>query len=365
MIHVGQPTLGGNALEYVLDAVSTNRLTMGPYVARFEAEFAAYLGARHAIATTSGTTALHVILAALGIGPGDEVIVPTLTFVATANAVSYTGARAIPVDVDYTTWTLDPDAVSAAMNERVKAIIPVHLYGLPADMPALHAIADAWGVPLIEDAAEALGAAVHGHKVGTLGLAAAFSFYGNKTITTGEGGMVVTDDDALADTIRLLRGQGQTPGRRFWHEVVGFNYRMTDLQGAIGVSQMELLDKLLRERARVMDRYRATLSGVTFQHIPPHMTHGAWSVAVLLPEAVNRDDMMAQLDGAGIETRPMFPPLHTMPMYAGNRRGHYFVSEHIAGRGVMLPTHADLSDEAVLGICGAVSERLNGHACGE
>lgn len=358
MIHVGQPTLTSNALEYVLDAVSTNRLTAGPYVDRFEQAFAAYVGTRHAVATTSGTTALHLMLAAQGIGPGDEVIVPSLTFVATANAVAYTGATPVFADVDYDTWTLAPDAVSAVMSDRVKAIVPVHLYGVPADVPALRAIAEAWGVALLEDAAEALGASIHGRKVGGLGQAAAFSFYGNKTITTGEGGMVTTNDDDLAERLRLLRGQGQTPGRRFWHEVVGFNYRMTDLQGAIGVSQMEVLDKLLDERTRVLALYRQQVSGVRFQHVPPHMVHGAWGACVLLPEGTSRDGVAAALAAADIETRPMFPPVHSMPMYANARHGYMFVTDHIATRGLMLPTHADLTEQEVRHVCDCLNAAL-------
>lgn len=364
MIHVGQPTLGGNALEYVLDAVSTNRLTMGPYVDRFEHAFAEYVGARHAVAVTSGTAALHLILAALGIGPGDEVIVPSLTFVATANAVSYTGARPVFVDVDHDTWTLDPEGVSAVMTPRVKAIIPVHLYGLPADMPLLVTVADAWGVPLVEDAAEALGAAIGTRRAGALGGAAAFSFYGNKTITTGEGGMVTTDDAALAERLRFLRGQAQAPTRRFWHEAVGFNYRMTDLQGAIGVSQMEMADRLVERRQQIHAAYRARLAGVRFQHIPPHMTHGAWGVCVLLPEGADRDGIMVDLLARGIETRPLFPPLHTMPMYQDHRRGTLFVTEHLAPRGLMLPTHADLTDDAIEAVCAAVGEALHGTRTG-
>jgi perosamine synthetase len=356
-ISAGQPTLSGNEQRYVREALHSTQLTMGPYVRRFEAAFAEYIGVKHAISVMNGTAALHLTLAALGIGPGDEVIVPALTFVATANAVTYCGATPVMVDVDPDTWCLDPVKTAAALTPRTKAIVPVHLYGVPADMRALRALALQDCLFLVEDAAEALGAAVAGHRVGNLGDAACFSFYGNKTITTGEGGMITTDDDLLATRLRLLRGQGQTPGQRYWHEVIGFNYRMTDLQGALGLAQMEVLPGLLERRRQVIRLYQTLLPDVTWQTLRPEDTHGCWALAVLLPESYPVSAVMAQLEQTGIETRPVFYPLNDLPMYKQDGNP---VAAALSRRGLVLPTHAELTDADVYYVVDRLQEVLHG-----
>lgn len=355
-IRAGQPTLDGNEAAYVADCLRRSQLSMGGYVRLFEERMAATIGVKHAIATMNGTAALHLALAAWGIGPDDEVIVPALTFVATANAVSYCGARPVIVDVERDSWCIDPVEVKAAITPHTRAIIPVHLYGVPANMAALRQIAEEYGVLLVEDAAEAIGGKVDGAPVGSLGETGCFSFYGNKTITTGEGGMITTDDDDLADRLRLLRGQGQTDVR-YWHDVIGFNYRMTEIQGAIGCGQLESLDRFLEARQRVMASYQRLLSRLTFQALRPQDTHGCWAAAVLLPEAVERHEVMRAMEARGIETRPVFYPLNVLPMYYG---AGCSVAGQISLRGIVLPVYPTLSDEDIGFLCSTLEDILDG-----
>ncbi len=250
-IPIYEPILGSTEEQYVCQAVQSGWISSnGKYIKEFETLFAAFCGTAHGISVSNGTTALHLILHALGIGPGDEVIVPALSFVASANAVHYTGAKPVFADVDPVTWTIDPASVEALITERTKAIMPVHLYGHPAPMAALRLLAEQHDLLIVEDAAEAHGAQVGTQRTGALGHAAAFSFFANKVITTGEGGMVTTDDAALAARCRMLRDHAMPPERRYWHDEVGFNYRMTNLQAAVGVAQMARIDEFLRRKPR-------------------------------------------------------------------------------------------------------------------
>jgi perosamine synthetase len=358
---VAEPFLGELELRYVSECVLSGWVSSaGPFVRRFEDVFAAFCGSRHAVATSNGTTALHLVLAAIGVGPGDEVVVPTLTFVATANAVTYTGARPVLVDSERSTWNIDPEQVAAAITPRTKAIVPVHLYGHPAEMDALRGTARAHGLTVVEDAAEAHGARYRGQPVGSIGDAGIFSFYGNKIVTTGEGGMVVTDDDALAERLRMLRDHGAAPGRRYHHPVVGFNYRLTNLQAALGVAQMERLDEILAAKRRIADRYRTALEGVPGITLPPqqpwaHNVH--WLYSILVSEDVfglSRDELTDRLDAAGVETRPVFPPLHTQPPYAAGG-GSYPVAEELAGRGLSLPSAVGLRDDEIDRVAGLIA----------
>ena len=251
-IPVAEPALVGREKEFVLDCIDSTWISStGLYIGRFEAGFAEFCGVEHAITCANGTVALHLALLALGIGPGDEVICPTLTYVAAANSVVYCGATPVLVDAEAATWNLDPAAVEAAVTPRTKAILVVHLYGHPADMDAIRRIADAHDLRVVEDAAEALGARHRGRRVGSLSDVATFSFYGNKVITTGEGGMVVTDDATLAETVRLLRGQGQDPTQRYRFPVVGYNYRLTNVACAIGCAQLEKVEWHVGRRRQI------------------------------------------------------------------------------------------------------------------
>lgn len=358
-IPVARPAVWGKEAEYLRQCVEGGQFSGGAFVARFEQAFADWLGVRHAIAVSSGTAALHLALLGLGIGPGDEVIVPDLTFVATANAVTYCGAWAIPVDVNSFTWTLRPDAVEKAITRRTKAILPVHLYGQPVDMDTLGDIVSRHGLYVVEDAAEALGSRWNGDPVGSLGHVGCFSFFGNKMITTGEGGMVVTNQDAVAERVRLLRGQGQDPLRRYWHEVVGYNYRMSEMQGAVGLAQVEQVERHLEARRRVRDWYvrHLHLEAESLQGTTPKAQPVFWMNAVLFSTEWERDRCALALAEQGVETRPVFTPLHMLPMY--KRSGKMFlVADMVWQNGLVLPTYAGLEEEQVAGICREVRRWL-------
>jgi perosamine synthetase len=357
-IPVAAPVLAGREKEYVADCMESGWISSaGKYVELFEAGFAKFCGVRHAVSCCNGTAALHLSLAALGVGPGDEVIVPTLTFVATANAVTYCGARPVFADSEPETWNLDPAHVESKITPRTKGIVAVHLYGNPAEMDALRALANHYGLFLLEDAAEAHGALYGGRPAGSLGDIAAFSFYGNKIIATGEGGMVTTDDDALAARVRLLRGQGMDPERRYWFPVVGYNYRMMNLPAAIGLAQLERADWHMGRRREVAADYKLMLGGVRgldWQTERERARHAYWMFTVLLGDesADYRDRFMARLHEDGVETRPVFYPVHGLPPYREASRGEEFpVAESLARRGVSLPTWAGLSRDDLSYVC--------------
>lgn len=352
-IPVAAPMLVGNEKAYVLDCLDSTWISStGKYVERFESSFAKFCGARHAISCCNGTVALHLALVALGLEVGNEVIVPTLTFVATANAVRYCGATPVFVDVDPETWTIDPSLIEQKITSRTRGIIVVHLYGQPSDLDPILDLASRYSLFVVEDAAEAHGAEYKGNKVGALTDVAAFSFYANKAITTGEGGMLTTNDDALAATLRLLRGQGMDPKRRYWHPVIGYNYRMTNVAAAIGLGQLETIEWHLERRASVANWYKKALSatsGVRWQSEPDWSKRIYWMFSVTLDgDAPDRDAVMSHLNDAGIETRPLFYPLHLLPPY--QKQGEnacYPVAEQIARRGFSLPTWAGLTNDDV------------------
>lgn len=365
-IPVCAPMLVGNEKAYVNDCLDSTWISSaGKYIGRFEEAFAEFCGAEHAIACCNGTVALHLALMALGIGPGDEVIVPTLTFVATANAVVYCGATSVFADSEPQTWNIDPRVIEELITPRTKAIIAVHLYGHPADIDAIQAIAQRHGLAVIEDAAEAHGAEYKGTRVGAIGDIGTFSFFGNKIITTGEGGMVVTNDPKLAEMIRLLKGQGQDPHRRYWFPMIGYNYRMTNIAAAIGLAQLERVDWHLARRREVASLYAehlAGMRGVTWQTEQPWARHAYWMFTVQLDEdlPVSRDEAMAELDICGVETRPVFYPMHTLPPYAATaRRWNCPVAERLAAGGMNLPTWAGMTEDDVRYVCAALAECLS------
>jgi perosamine synthetase len=334
------PVLAEPELEAVGDAIRSGWVSStGPAIAEFEASFATFCEVAHGVAVMNGTAALHLALEALDVGPGDEVIVPDLTFAATAEAVVHAQAVPVAVDVDPVTWTLDPALVEAACTPRTKVIMPVHLYGHPADMAPILALAESSGIAVLEDAAEAHGARYRGRRVGSIGKVGAFSFYGNKLMTTGEGGMCVTADAALAERMRHLRAHAQPPGRRYWHDEIGWNYRMTNLQAALGVAQMTRIDDVIADRQRMGRLYRDALAGTGIEAAPEAEWAETvyWLYSALLPRGVDRDRVMASLADAGIETRPFFFPLHEMPPYRGDA-GRYPVASELALRGITLPS---------------------------
>lgn len=347
-ISVAQPKLGGNEKKYVLDCLDSNWISSaGKYITAFEDAFAKFCGVKHAIATNNGTTALHLALVGLDLQPGDEVIIPTVTYIATANAVRYCGATPVLVDVDPVTMNIDPMQVEQKITQKTRGIIPVHLYGHPANMEAVSEIAHRRGLWVVEDAAEAHGAKVVGRKVGSLGDCATFSFFGNKIITTGEGGMITTNDDELAAKLRLYRGQGMDPKRRYWFPVVGYNYRMTNIQAAIGLAQLEKIEEALADRQRLAEWYNKALAPLEDKIILPTKHNWAepvfWMYNIFLRDGdgVRRDSVMRALDSDGIETRPVFYPMHVLPPYEEDQK--YPVADVWAQRGINLPTHLDLT----------------------
>ncbi len=352
LIPVAAPALVGNEKKYVMDCLDSSWISSnGQYIERFESAFAEFCGVKHALSCSNGTVALHLALLALGIVPGDEVIVPTLTYVATANSVLYCGAKPVFIDSEPETWNLNPALLEECVSPRTKAIIVVHLYGHPVDMDAVMAVAHKHGLFVVEDAAEAHGAEYKGRRVGSIGNISTFSFYGNKIITTGEGGMVVTNDDALADRVRQLKGQGMDPERRYWFPMVGYNYRMTNIEAAIGLAQLEKVDWHISQRRRIAAQYMEYLkenSEISFQIEKPWACNAYWMISVLLDELIPRDIVMKMLLEVGIETRPFFYPLHTLPMYCELVRGTSFpVAEFLAAQGMNLPSSASLSEEDV------------------
>lgn len=363
MIHVAAPDLSGNEQVYVAECLETTWISSaGRFIAEFEREFAALCGVTHAIATNNGTTALHLALVAAGIRPGDEVIVPVLTYIASANAVRYCGAEPVFVDVEPGTMNLDPRAVEAAITPRTRAIMPVDLYGNPADLPAITAIARAHDLLVIQDSAEAHGAEVDGRRVGSLADATSFSFFGNKIVTTGEGGAVTTDDDELAARLRLLRGQGMDPERRYWFPEVGFNYRMTNVAAAIGVAQLERFEDMLDARDMLSKTYDEALRdapGVTLPQQRPGTRRVNWMYTVTLDGLTvqQRDEVIEGMHADGIETRPVFHPLHHLPPYR-QEDGRYPVAERLGATGISLPTHLGVTAADVELITARLVERL-------
>lgn len=361
-ISIAMPVLNGNEKKYLNECVDTGWISAnGRFVRDFEKQFAEFCGTKYALACCNGTMTLHIAIKALGIGPGDEVIMPTLTYIATANAVAYCGAKPVFVDSEPDTWNMDPNQLEEKITDRTKAILPVHLYGLSCNMTEILEIANRHGIPVIEDAAEAHGATWDGHRVGSMGKVGSFSFFGNKIITCGEGGMLTTDDKELYDEMLNLRSQGVDANKRYWHTKVGYNYRMTNMQAAVGLAQLENIDWHLAQRKRISDlysKYLPMLDGlVSVQKVPVEATHVYWMNSIVLADDVKleRDEVMRQMEEKNIEMRPLFYPMHVMPPYY-DADLHLPVAEKLSSRGINLPSHAMLSEEQVRYIVESLAE---------
>jgi perosamine synthetase len=350
-IALAQPDLDGNELKYVTECLETGWISsIGHFITDFEQAFTEISGTHYAVASSNGTTALHLALLGLGVGPGDEIIVPTVTYVATANAVKYCGATPVLADVSPGTLNIDPDELERLRTPATKGVVSVHLYGIPADVKAINAFCDANELFHLEDAAESHGATVDGQPVGSFGDAAIFSFFGNKIVTTGEGGMVVTDSPDLEKHIRLLRGQGMDPDRRYWFPEVGYNYRMTNIQAAIGVAQLERFEQLLATRLELASRYGsrlAELDGVDLAVVPDGVVSVPWLQNVYLQgaDSTRRDAVMAALSEQGVDSRPVFHPMHVLPAFESLRP--FPVADAWSARGISLPLHTALSIDDV------------------
>ena len=365
---VCSPLLAGNELAYVTEAVSTGWISSsGKYVAGFEKAFAAFCGVKHGIAVCNGTVALHLALVALEVGPGDEVIIPDFTMASSAFAVCYTGARPVFVDADKDTWNMDVRAVEAAITPRTKAIMPVHIFGNPCNMAALRTLSEARGIPLVEDAAEAHGAEILGKKAGSLGKLAAFSFFANKNITTGEGGMVMTDDDKLAVTCRYYKNicfPVNAP-RTYLHEDIGFNYRMSNVHAAIGLAQTEKADYYRNLRVQHGLQYRELLSripGVVLQKDQPGAKNVFWMNGLAVQPEIygrTRDELVAHLAENSVETRLFFNGMHRQPAlrkYGCDCSGNYPVSDFLADHGLYLPSGSGLGENDIARVCGLIRD---------
>jgi perosamine synthetase len=360
-IPISQPSIGARERELVLEAVDSGWVSsIGKYIDEFETAFARYCGTEFALTVSNGTTGLHLALVTLGLGPGDEVIIPDLTFVATANAVAYTGATPVLADVDPDTLCIDPASVESLITERTKVIMPVHLYGHPADMDALTRIARARGITVIEDAAEAHGAEYKGRRVGGLSQCGVFSFYGNKVVTTGEGGMLTTNDPAFYRLAKRLRDHAMSAERRYFHDERGFNYRMTNLQAALGVAQMERIDDFLKRRAEIMAWYNSAIRSsetVRLNRVKNWASSAFWMVCLEVDgfDEARRNAFMGGLKQRGIDSRPYFCTMSSLPMYEQTALP---VAAHKAQTGLNLPSFFELTQKDVERIGVAVNELL-------
>ncbi len=351
MIPVAEPSLGDEELENVIEAVKSGWISSkGKFIPEFEENFAKYCNCKYGVATSNGTTALHLALTALGISKGDEVIVPDLTFIATANAVTYCNAKPIFVDSHPEYWGIDPEKIEEKITKNTKAIIPVHLYGHPCNMDPIMDIAEDYELYVIEDVAEAHGAEYKGKKVGSFGDISCFSFYGNKIITTGEGGMCITNNKELAEKMRVLRDHGMNPNKKFWHDVIGFNYRMTNMQAAVGLAQLQKLDEFIEKRRQIAKWYEDGLEEFAKEGkitLHPEMSWAKcvyWMYSILINRdkfGITRDELMKKLEENGIETRPFFYPIHVMPPYKNNEG--FPVAEEVARKGINLPSGVGLT----------------------
>lgn len=349
-IPVASPELGGNELKYLIDAfISTWISSRGSYITEFEKEFSKFCECKYSIAVSNGTAALHLALIALGIKTGDEVIIPDLTFAATINSVLYTGAKPVIVDIDSTCWGIDPLQIEKAITSKTKALIVVHLYGQPCQMDKIMKIAKKHKLFVIEDCAEAHGATYAGRKVGSIGDIGCFSFYGNKVITTGEGGMCTTNSKKLADKIKILRDHGMSIKRKYWHDVVGYNYRMTNLQAAIGLAQLERVKTILINRRKIEDKYRKALKGVKGIEFQADNLDKRKKITWLVSALVNaeeRDSLLIRLKNKKVDTRPFFYPLGDMEIY----KQYVFsnaISKEISARGLNFPTNSNVDKETI------------------
>lgn len=349
---VYKPFFNGKEKRYVDDCIESTWISSkGKYVDLFEDNFANYIGAQYGIAVTNGTVALHLALLALGIGEGDEVIVPSLTYVATVNPIRYVGAVPVFADSIEETWQIDPKDIKKKITEKTKAVIIVHLYGHPCDMESILEIIKDKNIFLIEDCAEAIGTTYAGKKVGSFGDIGCFSFFGNKTITTGEGGMIVTNDKTIASRAKALKGQGLAMYREYWHDVIGYNFRMTNICAAIGVAQLESIDEVIEKKRNIAQWYVDDLKGLAC-HLLVGMdgingiTNTYWMCTLILENSEIRESLRLYLKERGIETRPSFYPVHTMPMYS-QKYQKLSVAEKLGWSGINLPSYPELTKEDV------------------
>lgn len=356
---VYKPQLNGNEKKYVMECLDSTWISSkGKFITEFENKFAEYLGVNYAASVSNGTVALHVALLALGIGPGDEVIVPTFTYISSVNSIAYTGASPVFVDSDPAHWQMSIEDVKRKITPKTKAIMAVHLYGLTCEISELKKIANDNNLFLIEDTAEALGSEYENKKAGTYGDIATFSFFGNKTLTTGEGGMVITNDINLHEKSVRIKGQGLAKNREYWHDITGYNYRMTNICAAIGLAQLERVEEIIKLKRKIAGWYREELKKlpVVFHDEPDKRFFSTyWMISILAENETTRDRLRKLLSENGIETRPAFNPVHLMPMYIKDNY-HFPTAVDLAKRGMNLPSYPELNEEDVKFICKTITD---------
>lgn len=365
MIPVNEPHIAPNALKYVSDCIKTGWVSSaGSYLKEFEGQFAKRFGVKHAITTTNGTASLHLAIASLNITKGDEVILPSHTMMASAAAVVYTGATPVLVDVERDTWNMDVAQVEGKITKKTKAIMPVHIYGQSVDMDPLLKLAKKYNLYIVEDAAESTGGEYKGRLTGTIGDFGCFSFYANKIITTGEGGMVLTNNDELAKHARLLKDMAHSPKQRFLHEEIGFNYRMTNMQAALGLAQLEEFDKYIKIKRWMAALYNKLLSDIEGITLPVEKSWAKnvyWMYGVLIEDnfGITRDELMQELKDRGVDTRTFFVPMHRQPalLNLGLFEGEeYPVSVQISEKGLYLPSGLAITQEQIKTVCETIRE---------
>ncbi|MGE0028334.1 MAG: DegT/DnrJ/EryC1/StrS family aminotransferase [Thermoleophilia bacterium] len=366
-IPLAKPVIGDRERELVDEVLRSGQLSLGPMVPRFEQAWCDRIGVKHAVAVSSGTAGLHLCLHALGLGPGDEVVTSSFSFVASANAILFTGATPVFAEVDPLTFNMDPAAVEAAITPRTKAILIVDIFGYPADVPALVEIADRHGLARVEDACQTIDGAYDGRKLGTFGHPAVYGFYANKQLTTAEGGVVLTDDPVLAGKLDSLRNQGRSDdGAWLVHSRLGFNYRLSDVHSAIGVAQLERLSDMLAGRARVAGWYQERvreIDGVNPMYEGPQ-TRSWFVYAPRLDPDLERDRIIGDLDAVGVSAKPYLPCIHLQPFYQdehGHRPGEFPVTEAISSSTIALPFFPEMTEAQVERVCEALAVAIAGH----
>ncbi|MFH1721664.1 MAG: DegT/DnrJ/EryC1/StrS family aminotransferase [Candidatus Altiarchaeota archaeon] len=359
IILVSEPWIGDKEKELVNQALDEGWVSsIGRFILEFEEKFAKFCSVKHGLAVSNGTVALHLALEALGIESGDEVLIPSLTFIATANAVHYTGAKPVCVDSEPETWNLDVEDLRKKITSKTKAIVPVHLYGHPCEMDEILEVAEENDLLVVEDCAEAHGAEYKKKKVGSFGDAGVFSFYANKVITTGEGGAIVTDDDELFEKMHFLRDHAMSKDKRYFHPEIGYNYRMTNLQAALGVAQMERIDEFIENKRKNAQLYNSLLKDTKGITLPPEKSHVKnvyWMYSILIEDEfpLTKDELMKELKEKGIDTRPFFIPINLQPPYKGQPVCR--VAEEISSKGMSLPSSTKLTKEQIFGIADVIN----------
>jgi len=361
---VYKPLLNGNEKKYVNECLDSTWISSkGQFVDKFESEFAHYIGAKHAISVSNGTVALHVALLALGIGEGDEVLVPSFTYIASVNAIKYTNAKPVFVECDPKTLLIDLKDAESKITSKTKALMCVHLYGDSCNMDEILDFGSKHQLKIIEDAAESFGTTFKNKHTGTFGDIGTFSFFGNKTITTGEGGMITTNDDDIFNFAMRIKGQGLAANREYWHDIIGYNYRMTNICAAIGLAQLENAKEVISKKRAIANWYKQELSNcpVITPSESDQVVNSFWMINIIVESEVIRDSLREHLKRNGIETRPSFFPVHLMPMYY-DESVKLPITEDISLRGINLPSYPELAEEDIKIICSCIREFYEAHS---